>query len=55
MKFNFSHINIRYYLELQIPKGHRKLLLKIHKIVNIYNLFAMIEEIHFILHVVIGN
>ena len=40
--------------ELQIPIMHRQFLENFHKIMNIYDFFAMIDEILFILHVANG-
>ena len=49
-----SNINIRYYLKFRIPIMHRQFTEKYLKIENIFKLIAMIEEIHFILHVANG-
>ena len=50
-----SHINICYYFKQPIPMCHRQFFRKLFKkIVNIYKLIVLIEEIVFNLHVVNG-
>ena len=51
---NLSHINIHYHLKLGLPPLHRQFFKKISQNRDYIQNFAMIEEIHFILHVVNG-
>ena len=51
---NLSHINIHYHLKLGLLPLHRQFFIKISQNTEYNQIFAMIEEIPFILHVVIG-
>ena len=51
---NLSNINIHYHLRLGSPPLHRQFLIKYHKIVIIFKLIAIIEEIVFVSHVANG-
>ena len=51
---NLSKKNIHYYLKIQIPIMHRQFFRKLSQNREFIQIFAMIEEIHFILHVANG-